>query len=55
MDISKLSTDEIISLYPKILKELKSREIITTNNLIGELGEYLAIQNYNFLHIILFY
>ena len=47
MDISKLSTDEIISLYPKILKELKSREIITTNNLIGELGEYLAIQNYN--------
>ena len=47
MDISKLSTDEIISLYPKILKELKSREIITTNNLIGELGEYIAIENYN--------
>jgi len=47
MDISKLSTKEIINLYPKILKELKSREIITTNNLIGELGEYLAIENYN--------
>ena len=47
MDISKLSTEEIISLYPKILKELKSREIITTNNLIGELGEYIAIENYN--------
>ena len=47
MDIDKLSTDEIISLYPKILKELKSRNVITTNNLIGELGEYLAIENYN--------
>ena len=47
MDISKLSTKEIINLYPKILKELKSREIITTNNLIGELGECLAIENYN--------
>ena len=47
MDVDKLSTDEIISLYPKILKELKSRNVITTNNLIGELGEYLAIENYN--------
>ena len=47
MDVDKLSTDEIISLYPKILKELKSRNVITTNNLIGELGEYLEIQNYN--------
>ena len=47
MDIDKLSTEEIISLYPKILKELKSRNVITTNNLIGELGEYLAIENYN--------
>ena len=47
MDIDKLSTEEIVSLYPKILKELKSRNVITTNNLIGELGEYLAIENYN--------
>ena len=47
MDVDKLSIDEIISLYPKILKELKSRNVITTNNLIGELGEYLAIENYN--------
>ena len=47
MDISNLSTEEIINLYPNILKELKSREVITTNNLIGELGEYLAIENYN--------
>jgi len=47
MDISNFSTAEIINLYPKILKELKSREVITTNNLIGELGEYLAIEYYN--------
>ena len=47
MEISNLSTEEIINLYPAILKELKSREVITTNNLVGELGEYLAIENYN--------
>jgi len=47
MDISNLLTEEIINLYPAILKELKSREVITTNNLVGELGEYLAIENYN--------
>jgi len=40
MDISNLSTEEIINLYPNILKELKSREVITTNNLIGELVIY---------------
>lgn len=33
---------ELISLYPALLTELKKRKIIRTNNLIGELGEYLA-------------
>ena len=44
MDI--LTTEEIIQLYPKILKELKKRGIIKTKNLIGEIGAYLAIKNY---------
>ena len=47
MDISNLQTEEIINLYPTILKELKERGVITTNNFIGEVGEYLAIETYN--------
>ncbi len=46
IDIESLTIDEIIKLYPKILKELKKRGVIKTKNLIGELGEYLAIQHY---------
>ena len=45
-NLSELSDFEIIELYPAILKELKSRGIIRTNNLIGELGEYLAANAY---------
>jgi len=44
-DITKFSDDEVISLYPKILKELKNRNIIRTNNLVGDLGEYWCIKN----------
>ncbi len=32
--ITKFSDDKVISLYPKILKELKNRNIIRTNNLV---------------------
>ena len=46
-DITKFSDDEVISLYPKILKELKNRNIIRTNNLVGDLGEYWCIKKYN--------
>ncbi len=41
-----LSDIELIELYPKLLQELKTRGIIRTNNLIGELGEYLAANAY---------
>ena len=47
VDIEKLSTEEIIKLYPKILKELKNRKVIQSKNLIGEIGEFLAISYYN--------
>ena len=33
-------------MYLKLLKELKRREIIRTNNLIGELGEFIAASEY---------
>lgn len=46
MDLTKLSHNEVIELYPKILNELKARGIIRTNNLIGELGEYFVASLY---------
>tara|TARA_Y100001949_G_scaffold87992_1_gene74381 strand:- start:49 stop:534 length:486 start_codon:yes stop_codon:yes gene_type:complete len=45
-DIGKLSTEEIYKLYPKILRELKKRGVIRSNNLVGEIGEYLAVSHY---------
>ena len=47
VDLDKLSIEEIIKLYPKILKELKNRNVIQSKNLIGEIGEFLAISYYN--------
>lgn len=47
MDIEKISTTEIIDLYSETIKELKLRKVIRTNNVIGDLGEYLAISYYN--------
>ena len=47
MDLSALKTTEIVALYGSVIKELKSRGVIRTNNVIGDLGEYLAIEYYN--------
>lgn len=47
IDLSQLATDDHIYTYSAIIKELKGRKIIKTNNVIGELGEYLAIKHYN--------
>lgn len=47
MDFSKLSNTEIIRLYSDSIKALKQRGILRTNNVIGELGEYLAIEHFS--------
>ena len=47
IDIKSLNDDQVINLYSDIIKELKARKIIRTKNVLGELGEYLAIQYYN--------
>lgn len=47
IDLKHFSTEELINTYSSIIKELKSRQVIRTNNVIGELGEYLAIKYYN--------
>ncbi len=47
MDLSNLSIDELIDLYARIPEVLKERGVIRTNNFLGDLGEYIAIQHYN--------
>lgn len=45
--LNKLSNEELISIYEKWIEELKNRKITRTNNIVGEIGEYLAIDYYN--------
>lgn len=47
MDLKTLKDEDVIHLYGKTVKELKSRGIIRTKNVVGDLGEYLAINYYN--------
>ncbi|WP_175621672.1 DUF6998 domain-containing protein [Chryseobacterium schmidteae] len=45
--VENLETIEIIRLYSEILIELKERKVIRSKNLVGELGEYLAVELFN--------
>ena len=47
MDFDRLKDEEVIHIYSDSIKELKKRNIIRTKNVLGELGEYLAISYYN--------
>ena len=47
INLQEKETKEIIRLYSMAIKELKRRKVIRTNNVVGELGEYLAIEIYN--------
>lgn len=38
---------ELISMYGQILRELRNKGVIRTNNLVGEFGEYISIDYYN--------
>lgn len=44
--MKELTNLEIIKLYGDCIKELKTRNLIRTSNVVGELGEYLAIDYY---------
>lgn len=46
-DFSIFSDEELILFYSKWISELKRRNLIRTKNIVGELGEYLAIKYYN--------
>lgn len=47
METKNLNDTELILLYSASIKELRRRNIIRTKNVLGELGEYLAIHYYN--------
>jgi len=46
MNIDNMTVTELLELYSNILKKLKKDNIIRTNNLVGEIGEYIAIEYY---------
>ena len=46
MDLSKLSETELIELYGSCTKELKTRGIVRTNAITGELGEHFVVGFY---------
>ncbi|MBH0328809.1 hypothetical protein ABH14_03200 [Brevibacillus brevis] len=47
MNFQSLSDSDLISSYGDVIKELKNRKIIRSKNVVGDLGEYLAIEYYN--------
>ena len=51
MEINNLTTEQLIETYSDIINQLKERGVIRTKNLIGDLGEYLAIEHFNKLPI----
>ena len=46
LDLGKLSNEELIGLYPQIIKLLTEREVLQSKNFIGDVGEYIAISHY---------
>lgn len=46
MDYSGYSVTELVEVYSGVIKELRDRGVIRTNNVIGELGEYLVMEYY---------
>lgn len=47
MNLMTLSDAELVKLYPTLLRELKSRDIIQTRNLVGELGKFIVKQTFD--------
>ena len=46
-DFSKLSIQDLIRLYSQVVSELKQRNVVRSKNIVGDLGENLAIEFYN--------
>lgn len=46
MELSKLNNIDLINHYSDTVTEMKNRGIIHSNNVLGDLGEYFAIEYY---------
>jgi hypothetical protein len=47
LDVGSLNDRALVRLIPVIIKEMKNRRLIRSNNIVGDLGEYLALDTYN--------
>lgn len=47
MDLSKYSSIELIRIYGDILKEMRTKNLIRSKNVTGDLGEYIVIDHYS--------
>jgi len=47
INITKFDDEELWLLYAEIQQELRKRNRVRTNNIVGERGEFLAIETYN--------
>lgn len=47
MDFSKYSGTELVQLYGELLKQMRTKDIIRSKNVTGDLGEYLVIEHYS--------
>ena len=47
MNLSRLEKDELIALYGDVIQQLRQRRVIRTKNVVGDIGEYLAIDYYS--------
>lgn len=47
INIEELNNEELWLGYADIQQELKKRNLVRTNNIVGERGEFLAIETYN--------
>ena len=47
VNIEELNNEELWIEYGNLQQELKKRKLVRTNNIIGERGEFLAIETYN--------
>jgi len=47
IDLEELNNEELWLEYSDIQQELRKRGLVRTNNMVGERGEFLAIETYN--------
>ncbi len=47
VNIEELNNEELWIGYADIQQELRRRKLVRTNNIVGERGEFLAIETYN--------